>query len=222
MPSNRNMSRNMQRGRGGRRRAGATANRARVATSSFLPNYSVSPIQVRKYRFQANAAGAYQILRGDMLGLYAWTTSSTSFSSLIGGIRVLSCSVFSVGAPTTSLQFAEVALEWLSETGPSNQIVANGNADHPAVIKTAPPPGSLAGNWSSSGFTGDEGVTDPLFVVTVNSGDIVEIVVEQTPLVLGTGLTGSYTVGTTNAANFGYLDGAGGHLVVQGNVNIYH
>jgi hypothetical protein len=201
------------------------ANRASVRTTSFVPNYSSVPTQVRKFRFQSSTSGSSLITRGDLLGLYAFLISSTSWNSLFGGIRVKNVSMYSAGNTASSggfLGFTEVSLIWLSETSPENQITATGNADHPAVISSSPPQGSLCSFWSGVGYSGDEGTGDVMFQLVLNAGDIIDVSVEYTPQVTATATGGTYSVGTTNTASYGYLDGTGGRCVPVGNVQVYH
>jgi hypothetical protein len=137
--------------------------------------------------------------------------------------------VYSAGNTALSggfLGFTEVSLIWLSETSPENQITATGNADHPAVISTVPPSGSLCSFWSGVGYSGDEGTGDVMFQLVLNAGDIIDVSVEYTPQVTATASGGSYTVGTSGTSAYGYLDGPGvgsaNRCVPVGNVQIYH
>jgi len=201
------------------------ANKARVRTESFIPNYSSVPTQVRKFRYQAATSGTSLITRGDMLGIYAFLTTSTAWNSLFGGIRVKNVAVYSAGNTASSggfLGFTEVSLVWISETSPENQITATGNADHPAVISASPPPMSFGSFWSGTGYSGDEGLGDVLFQLVVNAGDVIDVSVEYTPQCTATASGGAYTVGTSGTASYGYLDGPGGRLVPVGNVQVYH
>jgi hypothetical protein len=198
---------------------------ARVMTTSFVPNYSSVPVQVRKFRFQASVAGTSLITRGDLLGLYAFLVSSTAWNSLFGGVRITHVSAYSAGSYTANggnLSFTEISLIWLSETSPENQITATGNADHPAAISSMPPSGSLASFWSGIGYSGDEGTGDVMLQFIYNAGDIIDLSIEYTPQVTATASGGAYTVGTNGTSSYGYLDGPGGHLVPVGNVQVYH
>jgi hypothetical protein len=221
------MSSKLRRGQKGSRRGRGShmSNQARVRTESFIPNYSSVPTQVRKFRYQCSTSNSSLITRGDLLGLYAFLVSSTAWNSLFGGVRVTRVSIYSAGNSSSSggfLGFTEVSLIWLSETSPENQITASGNADHPAVISSAPPPGTLCSFWSGTGYSGDEGTGDVMFQLVYNAGDIIDISIEYTPQVTATASGGSYTSGTSGTSAYGYLDGPGGRLVPVGNVQVYH
>jgi len=211
--------------RGGKARS---SNHTRVATTSFLPIYSSIPSLTRKFRFSDATSGNRIITRGDLLGLYAFLVEDggvNTWYSLLAGIKVMMVSIYSAGNPSSSggnLAWTQISLTWLSENSPENQIVATGNADHPAVIKSTPPVGSLCSFWSGVGFTGDFSQSDPLFSMLLNQGDVVDVIVQFTPSVTTGSANGTFVVGTNLTAAYGYLDGPAGSLVPEGNVAVYH
>jgi len=218
------------RGRKGTRgRKASSSNHVRVVNSSFFPPYSSIPSLTRKFRFTERTSGNRIITRGDLLGLYSFlyfdnTSGTNVWQSLIAGIKVMMVSIYSAGNPASTggnLAWTPIALTWLSENSPEKQILATGNADHPAVIKSTPPPNTLCSFWSGAGFTGDFSPSDPLFSMLLNQGDVIDIVVQYTPSVSPGAVTGTYTNGTVDQPAYGFLDGPGGNLVPEGNVNTY-
>jgi len=220
MPSNRGR---MNRGRQGTRRPqqGRRMNRAHPE-GSVLPVYKSVPIQERKFRFQCSVQNTYAITRLKLLGLYAYTTSSSAAVSAFAGIRVKRVQITTMGnynSSSSSLEMITSTLEWFSEAAPSTEIACTGNAMNFGRISAVPPPGSLCAYWS--GFNTDGfGTADPLFGLTVNVGDIIDIIIEYVPengtptVINGTGFP-------TNEFVYGHLDGPGGSLIPEGNVAIY-
>jgi ribosomal protein L15 len=202
------------RGRGGRSQY---SNNVRTNVQSAMPLYSCLPVTTRKFRFSNSHTNntQYAISRGDLLGLWVIALNTTSAASCFGSVRLKQVNIFSAGN-AGSLILSGIALEWVGEFSADNQVEAQGNADNLAVIKATPPLQSTAGFWQSASASD---LTDVLFTVTLNQFDIIEVIVEWTPtsgssayLITSTGLTGG-------DGYYVHLDGPGGNLAPQGNIN---
>jgi hypothetical protein len=149
-------------------------------------------------------SGATSITRKNLLSSYILTAgvSNTGYR-LLNGFKLNRIEIYSMPSTTTS---TTVALEWLSNYGPSTEVSDTSTSSaYPAHLITSPPLQSLASFWSMAGSNESE----QLFIVTAPLGSIIDIYGEMV-LVDGTGTTVTgITTGTANNLYTSVLDGPG-------------
>ncbi len=144
----------------------------KVGRGAFPPNYKARPIQVRKFRYVADAAVDSSVYRESLLSLiavYGDSTTTTISAAPIQAIRLRRVQIWSVAASVSA--FGNISLKFQSSLGPAREYVASGNQVMPAHLSVAPPEGSLAGMWSVA--ASQESVL--LFHVKAPSGAIIDI-----------------------------------------------
>ncbi len=143
-------------------------------SSAFPPAYTSQPIFSRKLRFQADgtvtANQAFVIARSNILNLMlAYSgAGATTYARLNQAVKVEHVSVWGIGTTSNST----VSLEWLGPYIVRHEISDTGNALRPAHISCSPPKDSFASLWSSGG----NNETDQLFSVSLNPGDVIDVV----------------------------------------------
>ncbi len=171
------------------------------------PQYEASVTFGRKFRFSCStAATTSSITRAQLLDLIVLNAAANTNYRMIDAIKVNRIRIW--GQPPGNAGagvLAPVAVQWLSENGPTKLISDSGiGSTLGARIDSRPPPMSLASFWSLTG-TG-EAVT--LFVISANAGDIVDLdcsVRFQNQSLTAAGAEAVTTVASTAAGSVGVV-----------------
>jgi hypothetical protein len=188
-----------------RKKRNQTTGRNRGRSSvNHIPSFQANVRMKHRFRFIAIISGGYNITRANLLNLMVMGVGSNVAYRLFGAVKLNKIEMWNsgnaVGAPST------IALEWLSNLGPTTEISDTGNVFNWAHIVTSPPRTCLAGFWSQSGVNESE----VLFSIQVQAGTTVDVWIE---VVFGDGtgvnLTGYTQSGSASLLYYGALIGQG-------------